>query len=66
MHNLAADPQHGARLGAMREKLENWMKAQGDTRSVFNKPRLLSDPASTQPGGAPTAKTPKGLPAPPR
>ncbi len=39
--NLAADPAHAERLGRMRADLENWMKEQGDQRTVFGKPVLL-------------------------
>ena len=48
-HNLAADPQQAARLAEMRAQLEAWMKDQGDTLTVFNPPRLLSDPSSYAP-----------------
>jgi arylsulfatase A-like enzyme len=40
-HNLAAEPAQTERLAAMRAKLEAWMKAQGDTQTVFGKPKLL-------------------------
>ena len=49
-HNLAADPAQSARVQALRDQLMEWMRAQGDQQTVFNKPRLLSDPASTRPG----------------
>lgn len=48
--NLAADPQYAEKVAAMRSQLEAWMEEQGDQRTVFNTPRLLSDPQSTQPG----------------
>ncbi|MEQ2005475.1 MAG: hypothetical protein ABMA26_01655, partial [Limisphaerales bacterium] len=47
--NLAADPQHAAKLTALRADLNAWMKSQGDTQKVFAKPRLLSDPNSHGP-----------------
>lgn len=47
--NLAADPQHSAKLAALRSDLDAWMKSQGDTQKVFAEPRLLSDPASYGP-----------------
>ena len=48
--NLAADPAQAERVAQMRAQLEAWMKEQGDQRTVFNTPRLLSDPAATRPG----------------
>jgi N-sulfoglucosamine sulfohydrolase len=39
--NLAEDSVHANRLKPFREELEAWMKTQGDTRTVFNSPRLL-------------------------
>ena len=48
--NLAGVPAHAARVAAMRADLAAWMKAQGDRETVFNPPRLLSDPDSTRPG----------------
>jgi arylsulfatase A-like enzyme len=47
--NLAAEPTRAARLAEMRAQLEAWMKSQGDQRTVFNQPRLLSNPASYAP-----------------
>ena len=49
-HNLAADPAQSARVQELRDQLMAWMRAQGDRQTVFNEPRLLSDPRSTQPG----------------
>jgi len=49
LRNLAADPQQAARLAQMRAQLEAWMKKQGDKLTVFNQPRLLSEPASYAP-----------------
>ena len=40
-NNLAALPEHAARVKAMREELETWMRDQGDTRRVFGEPRKL-------------------------
>ncbi len=48
--NLIAVPEHAGRVKELRGQLEAWMKEQGDKRTVFNEPRLLSDPASTRPG----------------
>lgn len=48
--NLAEDPAQAARLQEMRAQLDRWMWAQGDKQTVFNEPRLLSDPAATRPG----------------
>jgi len=45
-HNLAAGPQHAARVAAMRAKLEAWMKEQEDTRQVFNEPLLIGQEAT--------------------
>jgi len=55
--NLAADPAHAAELGKLRGELDTWLKQQGDRLSVFEKPRLLSDPASFGPDASP--ETPK-------
>lgn len=55
--NLAADPKQAKRLAQLRAQLEAWMKAQNDSRKVFNQPRPLSDPASTRP--ATLAEPPK-------
>lgn len=49
-HNLAADPAQATRVRELRTQLEAWMRDQGDRQTVFNEPRLLSDPASTRPG----------------
>ena len=58
-HNLAADPHHAVRLAQMRAQLEAWMQAQGDQRTVFQEPRLLSEPASYAPvTNQPPAATP--------
>jgi len=48
--NLAADPDLASRIGTLRSRLESWMQQQGDQQTVYNTPRLLSDPASTKPG----------------
>ena len=47
--NLASAPAQAARLGELRSQLVAWMKAQGDAQTVFNPPRLLSEPASYAP-----------------
>jgi arylsulfatase A-like enzyme len=44
--NLAAAPEHAARVSAMRAKLEAWMQQQGDTRQVFNEPLLAGQEAT--------------------
>lgn len=49
--NLAADPAQKTRLKALREKLESWMKAQGDKKTVFKTPYPLSGPRPN-PGSA--------------
>ena len=51
--NLAADPVHADRVKTMRAELQAWMSAQGDQRTVFAEPRLLSDPDSYGPGATP-------------
>lgn len=48
-HNLAANPEHAPRLQALRAELEAWMREQGDRRTTFAEPRLLSDPGSYGP-----------------
>lgn len=63
-HNLADAAAQATRVAALRRRLTAWMKDQGDRGTVFAEPRLLSDPASVQPGptaasDAPTAKQPK-------
>lgn len=40
-NNLAAMPEHAARLAVLRSALDAWMKEQGDTQKVFGTPRLL-------------------------
>jgi N-sulfoglucosamine sulfohydrolase len=49
-NNLAMAPEHAETVAQLRKQLEQWMVEQGDTKRVFNDPRLLSDPASTLPG----------------
>jgi len=39
--NLAARPEHTARLAALRVELDAWMKANGDTGRVYGEPHLL-------------------------
>jgi arylsulfatase A-like enzyme len=62
--NLAADPTHAGRTRELRAQLEAWLETQGDRRTVFNEPRLLSDPASILPGAhsASDAAAPKKKP----
>jgi uncharacterized sulfatase len=57
--NLAAEPAQADRVKAMRAELEAWLNEQGDQRTVFAEPRLLSDPKSygpDAPGGNVAAK----------
>jgi N-sulfoglucosamine sulfohydrolase len=43
-NNLANNPDHQELLSEMKGKLERWMKAQGDQRTVFNEPYPVSGP----------------------
>ena len=68
--NLATESAQAARLAEMRTRLETWMKAQGDLQTVFNQPRLLSEPASyapvtNPPPAAAPASEKKNKPSPP-
>ncbi len=47
--NLAAESKYAEQLAALRNELDTWMKAQGDTQKVLAEPRLLSDPKSFGP-----------------
>ncbi len=47
--NLAGNPNHASRVKKMRKELKAWMSEQGDQRTVFGKPRLLSDKSSYGP-----------------
>jgi arylsulfatase A-like enzyme len=58
LHNLAGDPQAAPVLGTLRTRLEAWLQAQGDQRTVFGEPRLLSDPDSYG-SGAPPGNVPR-------
>jgi hypothetical protein len=49
MHNLAAEPKHAARLKELRNKVQAWMKEQGDEGKVFGNPRLLNKNVRVQP-----------------
>lgn len=49
LNNLAADLSQAERLAALRGEVDAWMKAQGDTGTVFGKPRLFTDPDRAQP-----------------
>lgn len=53
LHDLAAKPEHADRVDALRGELEAWMSQQGDRRTVFAEPRLLSDPGSYGPDAPP-------------
>jgi uncharacterized sulfatase len=48
-HNLAADPAQAERVAGLKARLEAWMRDQGDQQTVFDKPRLLTDPQATEP-----------------
>ncbi len=50
--NLATELQHAEVLRDLRQRLDSWMKDQGDKQPVFVKPRLLSDPSSYGPAAA--------------
>jgi N-sulfoglucosamine sulfohydrolase len=58
-HNLAADPTRAVELAKLRSDLDAWIKQQGDKQSVFEKPRLLSDPTSFGPAALPPETAPK-------
>jgi N-sulfoglucosamine sulfohydrolase len=47
--NLIDNAAHSERIADLQQRLEKWMEEQKDQKSVFQPPRLLSDPASTQP-----------------
>jgi N-sulfoglucosamine sulfohydrolase len=51
--NLAADPAHAARLAELRGALAGWMRETNDSQTVFEEPRLLSDPNSYGPHAPP-------------
>lgn len=48
-HSLAVDPARRAELTRLSGQLDSWLASQGDMLSVFEKPRLLSDPTSHGP-----------------
>ena len=50
--NLATAPRQQRQLKKLRRQLEDWMQTQRDQRTVFEEPRLLSDPSSYGPGAA--------------
>ena len=43
-HNLINDPSLEPIISDMRTRLKDWVKAQGDTLTVFNKPYMVGDP----------------------
>jgi hypothetical protein len=47
--NLAAKPEHDEIKRKLRRELESRMRAQGDRRTVYGPPRLLTDPEPTAP-----------------
>lgn len=51
--NLATDPTKTSTLARLREKLDGWLKQQGDRLPVFEEPLLLSDPTSFGPNALP-------------
>lgn len=53
LHNLAADPAQAVRLFELRTDLDGWMTSIADQRTVFETPRLLSDPNSYGPNAPP-------------
>ncbi len=44
LHNLALQPEHAAIKRRLHDELESWISAQGDKRTVYGPPRLLTDP----------------------
>ena len=48
--NLANETSQALRVKELENMLSRWIKDQGDPMTVFNEPRLLSDPSSTKPG----------------
>jgi arylsulfatase A-like enzyme len=59
-NNMIDSAVQSDRIGDLKRQLEKWMEEQKDQRTVFQLPRLLSDPASTQP--ADTANLDNGHP----
>jgi arylsulfatase A-like enzyme len=53
-HNLAADPKFANVRKGLRAKLDAWMSAQGDQKTLFQEPHELSEPEFVE--------TPKGAP----
>ena len=45
LKNLAASPEHAARIAEMRAEVDAWMLAQGDKQTVFGTPTLIGEPA---------------------
>ena len=54
-HNLIGDDQHAEVLQSLRTALDDWLQDQQDQLTVFDEPRLLSDPNSYGPN-APSGK----------
>ena len=48
LHNLAAQPAYAQTKADLRRELEAWMTAQGDKRTVFGHPQLLSAPPAPE------------------
>lgn len=51
--NLVNEASAAAPLVSLRSRLDQWMHEQGDTQTVFGKPRLLSNPGSYGPNAPP-------------
>jgi arylsulfatase A-like enzyme len=51
-HNLAAQPEHAARLVQLRAQVDAWMRAAGDEGRTHAVPRLLTDPDRAKPPAA--------------
>jgi len=49
LNNLINNPEQKRRVKRMKQRLEEWMAAQGDTRSIFNVPRPLDQPETWHP-----------------
>ncbi|MBA4148046.1 MAG: sulfatase [Verrucomicrobia bacterium] len=60
--NLADDPRQASRLKKMRKEVEKWMREQNDQSTVYNEPRLLSDPNSYGPNAPSGNVAPKAAP----
>ena len=60
LHNLAADSNQAPCVAKMRARLQDWMKEQGDRRTVFDTPHPLGEPYPPRlPEAAALKKKPK-------